>query len=242
MRINSPPGRMLLMGNSAPFNQPFKALPGLVALWPMQNNAALLDISGNAHNLAQHGSVTFGQAVGGGLYSHKLAAAYWNAADDVWNSITGALFIAGWINHDGNAAAQETYLAKWTSAGDQRCYALYRTNTGLLQWTVTALGTSASLIGIASLGAFTTGWTFVAGRYIPSTSVSNWINTTKANNTTTIPASLPDGTGAIEVGSWNGGASGMVGNMGVLGLYNIAPSDAAVLALYNTTKGFYINP
>jgi hypothetical protein len=231
------------LGEGTPANlrywQPFTQLPGLVAIWPMENSSPLLDRSGNGCVLTQSGNPAFTQTPTGGKYADKLAADYWYANDDAWNSITGELFIAGWAKHDAIASAQETYAAKWTATGNQRCFAMFRDATGKLQFEVTPDGTGAAAKAVGSAAPYTTSWVFVAGRYVPSTSLTCWVNNVSLYNLTTIPAGTLDGTGRVELGAWNGGTSGMVGNMGVFALYNIAPSDEQVTALYNATVKYY---
>jgi len=219
----------------------FKTLSGLVGLWQMGNASPLIDSSGNGHTLAQNGAPTFGATARGGTYAVKAATDYWNAADDVWNSITGELFIAGYVKFSGNASAVEHIIAKWTATGSQRCMDLQRTATGLLLFEISTDG-SATAKTVATATPITTNWVFVAARFIPSTSISVSIDTVRSTNSTTIYATIFDGSGAIELGSWNGGTAGMAGNQGVIGLYNVAPTDQQVTNLWNATKSLYPNP
>jgi hypothetical protein len=219
---------------------PFQQLPGLVALWPMQNSSPLLDIYGG-HNLTKHGNATFTQTAQGGLYLDKVAADFYDAADATWNSITGALFIAGWVQHDAAAAAQETYLSKYVVTGNKRTFVFRRQASGQLNISASVDGTAVLGLDSGAGNVIGTSWTFVAGRFVPSTKFSVWINNTRVDAVTAL-ASIVDSDAALELGSWIGGTGGMVGNMGVFGMYNQAPSDAAVTALYNATARFYENP
>lgn len=224
---------------SQPLYGAFSSLSGLAAIWDMENHSPLHDVSGNYRNLIKHGSPAFPKSVNGGSYVDKLVGDYWENFDAPWNSITGELFIAGMVKHDASAAAVEVYLAKWTTTGNQRCFNLQRGASGLLVLTVSIDGTLANVSAMASSGTIGTGWTFIAARYIPSTSMSTWINATKTHGVTAIKASIFDGSGDIELGAWNAGSNGMIGNIGLLGLYNVAPSDAQVTNLFNQLQGYY---
>jgi len=217
----------------------FLSLQGVIGLWIMKKSNPLYEeTSGKA--LTQSGTPAFTKTNAGGLYADKIITDYWSFTDQPWNSPTGEIFIAGYVQHDGNATAQETYLSKYNSTDNNRCYVFRRQATGQISIACSADG--STVLGVDSGAGVTLGttWAFVAGRFIPSTSFSVWLNNTRVD-AATICAGIKDGSNIFELGSWFGGSAGMVGNMGVFGFYNKAPSNQQVLNLYNNTKRFYPN-
>lgn len=228
-------------GQTLKLLEPFLTLPGLVAFWPMsvQDGVSAGDVGGLGYKLAINNAPAFARTAQGGPYMDKVAADYLSVADAAWNSITGALFIAGYVQFDAAAAAIEALVGKWLAAGDQRNYALGRNATGALFIQVSSDGTAAAAVTKTSTLTVTTAWTFVAGAFVPSTSMSVWANGTKWTSAAGIGAAIHNGTGDLEVGSYNGGSNGVVGNMGVWGLYRQVPTDAQVAELFSRTRWAY---
>jgi hypothetical protein len=86
-------------------------------------------------------------------------------------------------------------------------------------------------------------WYFLAGRFSPSAQIKIWwgsvFNLRTAENTTSIPASLYNGTALFGIGAQSGGASFMDGAISRVGLYNMAIPDQFIDVVFQRTRQIY---
>lgn len=98
--------------------------------------------------------------------------------------ITGACSVGGWVKLQADTVAQNVCA----NGSPHAAYDLGYAGSGVYTWSVKPAGAAISV----STAAQTAGvWTFIAGRFVPSTSIDIYVDTVKTTNTTGVPASLP---------------------------------------------------
>lgn len=226
----------IALGTAVPLLQSF---PGIVGLWPMtvtNGTYEAVDVSGNGLHLTNNG-VT---AVKFGSYA-TFDNNYLSRADSVtldirgnWESIENpGLTMGAWVNFD-NASSRVGIMGKYDTTGNQRAYVLFRETTNTINGYFSSDGTS--FIG-QSLGAITSGrWYFVACRFIPSASVTVFVDGDTVQNTTSIPALIFNSSASFRIGSWLGAFDG---KMSLCWLSAAAVPDDLILRYYNHTKVLY---
>lgn len=154
----------------------------------------------------------------GGVFGIQTILGY-NVFDGVDDQISAADFVLlggegltvyGWFRFDaGSLGSSKGLMTKWTTAGNLRCYALYKNAANQIVFEITELGTAATLKTVTSTQVVTSGqWYFLAGSFEASTALTVWTsdptirNLNSVQNTTTIPATFFDSlTPQFRIGS-----------------------------------------
>lgn len=168
-------------------------------------NDTLNDSTTNANNLSVTGT-DYGFRTGK-VYkardTQRSAGNYVYISDNASISVTGALTISAWVNIDV-AAATQAYgvVAKYTGSGNNRSYVLAVNTSNQLNATVSPDGTFASAKAVTGSTALSTGtWYLISFVFVPSTSVTVYLNgASDGTNTTSIPASMFDGAAQLQLG------------------------------------------
>ena len=219
-------------------------LPATRAFWPMSSvaytNPQGLDVSGNANHLTNNNSSTFGYAnlipyVATDGINQYLSKADGGAAN--WADIIGTeayilaaergLTIHGWFLLT-SVAANVGIVNKGTTVAAASSYELFNVAGGTLSFRVS---TGAAYVGVspATLIVANT-WYHIVCRYIPATSISIFLNGTKATTVAGIPAALPDSAAQFTVGAFSTPASYMPGRSTMVSLCAAQHSDVMIAA------------
>lgn len=118
------------------------------------------------------------------------------------NIIDANMTVFGWFRFDaGSLGSSKGLMTKWTTAGNLRCYALYKNASNNIVFEITELGTAATLKTVTSTQVVTSGqWYFLAGSCEVSTAITVWSsdptirNLNSVQNVTAIPAARFDST------------------------------------------------
>jgi hypothetical protein len=239
------------------------ALPGLRACWPMSSvdyaaATQCRDVSGGGYHLTNNaGIVTFGYnnlapvAVFGGAANQYLSRADGGAGN--WADILGTetyitagqqgLSFGGWfLATNAATASNQGLISKYdTGAAVQRSYVLYISGvgvpTGVISNNGVATVTISSTITLSNLT-----WYFLWCIFVPSTSLTIYVNGTASTNVAGIPANVFDSTSAVAIGGYY--TAGAIGNYfggmaSMCGLCAAALSDAQIGALYQQQRAMF---
>ena len=232
----------------------YQALPGLRGFWPMSavayTNPIGLDQSGNANHLTNQNSSDFGYT---GLVPHVsfdginqyLSKADGGAAN--WADITGTeayieaadrgLTIYTWAYFTNAAGAQERIVEKNDAAGG--AYGVLRLAAGNIRFRVDGGG---GFINVDSVATPTAGsWYFLAGRYIPSTSLDIFVNSLVPDNTNLvgIPAAIQDVTAPFTVGASGVPGTYMTGKQSAVALCAVQHTDVLIGSVFSQTQAMF---
>lgn len=203
----------------------------------------LLDeASGNALDSVASNDLTDNATVGAGTGYTDLGATFDNSrdfesgnseffehADNAEFDFTGAFTISAWVKPETNTSG--TIVGKWV--GPNKNY-LFQLSSGKIQ----AIGSSdgstddVSVTGGTTLNTGT--WYHVAVVYEPSTRLEVYVNgATDGTDSSSVPASLHNGSSAFRVGAHTGGAyyDGLMND--VILTKGTAYSDAQISDLYD---------
>lgn len=188
--------------------EPFINLPGLRGYWPMsiaKYTGEAIDHSGASSDLTRVGAPQFGYD--DDSYMQVGVSTDYLTGFTTQQSVTGleawidpairGMTLGCWIYLDVTPPPNKGIISKW-QVSPQRSYSLHFTTGSALAFLVTLNGTSVIFVTGSVIPVQT--WTFVAGRFTPSTEIALFINDAKFTNTTTIPASLNVSTAVFEVG------------------------------------------
>ena len=132
--------------------------------------------------------------------------------------ITGALSVSVWFRQDGTVAQYETLLSKYTAAGDQQAWVIYKgTGTapagerGEMVFLVSATGSSA-ISAVTPLPYEDGNWHHLLATFSPGAYLRIYIDgVLTVNGTSSVPASIYNSSanftmgGTAAVNTWNGG-------------------------------------
>lgn len=228
----------------------FQALPGLVGFWPMssvqRSTGNVYDLSGQGRTLTYNGNPTFTYYNGLMPYIELDGTGdYFSRADETDLDILGSetifttgsrgLTVGGWFYNNADFAAGGTGLiTKYNSAGATTgtfmLYGLTQTPTALVVNGTTAT-TRTSSVTVA-----TGEWWFGVVRWVPSTSLDIFVNSTKTSNVTSIPATINNSTASLELGAFNGANNLYTGRMALCFLCANALGDELISSLYHQSR------
>jgi hypothetical protein len=224
--------------------------PGIVGIWPGSvsgggsgNQNMLVDVSGNALHLTRNGSPVFNAAQLRSIVSFNGSTDYYTHADAAIFDILGTethiastlrgLTIGAWIFPDNALpAATEQILTK----GGTSAYLISRGTTGLMNlW----ISDGITPVQVASTSAVGTGWSFVCGRFDPSTEQKLWVNGTSYTNTTSIPASIANVADNFSIGANGVGSNFFDGSIALAFLAQAAIPDQFINAYFQMTAPLF---
>ena len=222
----------------------FQLLPGLRGFWPMSavgGAGAAIDLSGLGKDLTNTNSCDYGADTLAPFARYNGSTQYHTVADNSAHDIIGSegyivspgLTLGAWVKFDGSAGgSEETVMGKYTS-GDP-AYLIQRVNTsGVMQFLIDSGGSDT----INSDTAVTTAWTFVVGRYIPSTSIDIFLNgVSDGQNTTSIPATIDNSAVAFRIGATGAPGDYLDGDISCAFVCAAALSDDIILALNEQSR------
>lgn len=233
----------------------FQLLTGLRGFWPMSNadeSGWTYDLSGQDRVLRYNGNPTFNADDLAPYIEFDGTGDFLSRPDEAGLDIRGTetsivaamrgLTIGGWFWIDSLApGANDAFIGKWNTAGDQRSYLLYFNDTSNTAcFDVSSLGTAASVITVTGSVMTAAGWHFIVARFDPSTEINIWVNNTEIVNAVGTPASLFNGTADFLVGAYDNGATGLLdGRASLCFLCGALLSDAVVKQLYEQTRAMY---
>jgi len=223
--------------------------PGIVGIWPGSlsgggsgNQDMLVDTSGNGLHLTRNGSPVFNTAQLRNFVSFNGSTDYYTHADAAIFDILGTeahiattirgLTMGAWIFPDNTLpVATEQIITK----GGTSAYLISRGTTGLVNlWIsdgVTPINVSSAAVG--------SGWSFIAGRFDPSTEQKLWVNNTTYTNTTSIPASIANVANPFSIGANGGGSSFFDGSIALVFLAQAAIPDQFINAYFQMTAPLF---
>ncbi len=163
------------------------------------------DSTGN-NNLGDHGTVGAGNGVidGDGVFVRSNSN-YLDKASSTGLNITSNLTVEAWGNsNDITDGTNNLLVSKDGTSSGNGGYSL-RAPGSNISFRISGTG-SDSFTGSGGTTLNSNTWYFFAGVYIPSTSVTVFLNGVQdGQNTTSIPASIFNCTGNPDIGSRNGG-------------------------------------
>lgn len=241
---------------------PYWSLAGLRAAWPMSSvnyaNPMAADVSGNGYGLDNINSADFGndgaapyaQFDGVNQYLRRVDGGAAN-----WADITGGegyivaaqqgLTLGGWFCFD-RLTNSEFLMGKGTGAPPASSYWLiFRGDLANdpIRLTISN-GAATDQVGVQITPATGT-WTFVAGRYEPSTEIKVYAGQggaaplTTNTNAVGIPAALNDSASDFTIGSISGGGNYLDGRASFCFLCAAMLSDTMITALYSQTRALF---
>lgn len=235
-----------------------QAIPGLVSLWPMSvirresGTSRVRDVSGAGNHLNDNNVVSFRYdglvpvADFGGTNQYlSLAsgAGGWANLRGTEGQIPAALrgaTIGGWFYFDAAASAQEVLIGKRASAGNYS-YWLERTSGGNALFAVSTDGTATVTVtasGYGAIGADT--WVYIIGRFDPSAELSIEVNTVRNVNTSSIPASIYNGTADFAIGAAATPGAYFDGKASMCWPSQMLVDDDLLVALYQQSRSLYV--
>lgn len=231
--------------------QPIKIHPevhlqllGLRGYWPMSSideNADPYDLGGQGRVLTNHGTILFQ------LYNllpyadlTPVKTQYFSRADEAGLDITGSLTLGGWfwLNTLAPGVAAVGLIGKNNDAGNQRAYLLYFLDAdNTLRFGMSSLGTSITWVGVTSATVpVTNTWYHIVGRFMPSTSVSIFVDGVRTDNLVGVPASIFNSNTDFEIGAYNAGAGLLDGRACQCFLCSDYLDDVIIRSLFEQTR------
>jgi hypothetical protein len=218
----------------------YLGLPGLRGFWPMSGlntSGDIIDFSGHGLDLSLNGDPDV-----------NLFGDYYSRADEALLDITGTdtgvnsaiqgLTLGCWFyTTDITPATIEFFFSKWKGVNTFRSYLLDVQTSGLLLFGISDDGISATTVTIADAQDAT--WHFLAGRFVPSTSIDIYLDKSKATNTTSIPASIYAGIAPLTIGANATPDRYFAGRIALPFLCAAALSDEVVRHLYQVSRGLF---
>lgn len=152
-------------------------------------------------------------------------------------TLTGGLTLGAWIKTDVFTTAQ-AIMGRWGSG--QQGYLLSVVNDGTVKFEVSASGADSFSVVSADPDLLPIDvWTFVCGRYTPSTEVAVWFNATKTTNVTSIPAALHASTAAFHIGNDALSSRYFDGSLSLAFICGQALPDRMIELLYYQSKAMF---
>jgi hypothetical protein len=216
-------------------------IANLVSIWQMEDVSD--PIGGN--DLTNVNSVGFisGKNNNAGEFVRE-SEKYLSIADaeQVGLDPSGSFTISCWVYLDSLNIYQDI-ITKFNSTGDQRSFFCRVSNGNKIQFYLSTDGISWKTVD--SSNSISNGaWYHVVIRFTASSSIAVFLNNTKTQNTTSIPATMYNGTAGFLIGSNETGETTenwLDGNIDEVYFWNTALSDSAIAALYNSGTGLFIS-
>jgi hypothetical protein len=185
--------------------------PSPVGYWKLDEGTgtSASDISGYANTGTLSGAsvATWKTGKFGSALLFNGTSSYVGAGTGSNLQITGALTLSSWVNLNSNSAEQDVVARNGTSGSYN--YRLYVTSSGKLAMDVSSNGTTLfTATGATTLSTGT--WYYVSGVYVPSTSLTVYVNGIQdGQNTSSIPSSINNSSSiALNIGAEKDGVSG----------------------------------
>jgi hypothetical protein len=82
-------------------------------------------------------------------------------------------------------------------------------------------------------------WNFIAGQFVPSTSVDIWLNESKESNVAAVPATITNSAFGFAIGASAAPSNYFTGRSSIFGVYASVQDDDTVSALYQNTRAAF---
>lgn len=231
---------------------PYLALPGLRGFWPMSSVGVAgqaIDLQGLGNHLTWQGNPMFHFAGlapfcrydGTGDYHDITDAASANAFDirgleayiNDSDSALG-LTLGGWI-YPEETSTLEFIITKW-APDPGFAYRVILGATDIFAFEISDDGSNTDIVtsAVVTMNA----WYFVAGRFIPSTSVDIFVNGVETNQATARP-SIADSPADFAIGARGDGAIPFQGRVSLAFICAMAHSDSIINSLFQQTRSAF---
>lgn len=192
----------------------YLALPALRGFWPMSvtnQNGTVSDLSTldlhltNRNTVMQHALpqpvMDFTSGNSEVLYRADETALDIQGNEAYVHSDYQGLTMGAWVQFDA-VDQNSTLMGKWDTAANQRSYIIYLNgSTSKISFYWSTNGTLQPNVEYDT--ALVAGrWYFVCGRFDPSTEAKIWVNDNFNVDTTSIPATLFNGTASFAIGAY----------------------------------------
>lgn len=234
------------------------ALPGLRAFWPMSavdyTNPQAKDVAGGGYHLTNNNTATFGydpnQVLvpcaffdGVNQYLSRADGGAANWADIIGteayieNTLVGArgLTLGGWFWAD-TTTIDITVMGKGISAAGAYWLRIRGDAADQAQFSMFSGAVQSAATGNAVIDDT---WTFLVGRFDPSTELGVFQNGVWTRNAVGIPATIDDVAGDFTIGARAGGTNFLPGRAGPCFLCAAALDDAAIDSVFQQTRGAF---
>ncbi len=233
----------------------FQALPALRGFWPgssQYESAAgvhqLVDMSGCGQHLTDNNDpkhhigstirVPYVDFNGTNEWYSSVDSAHWDidGTEGATHSTIRGLTIGAWVRFSNAASSSEYILSKRLSAS-QRAYWIYRTAAGDISFGLSSDGLAGGVVSQASAATVgASSWSFVVGRFDPSTAVDVFLNGVLATNSTAIPASIFNSTADLYMAGIDPGSDLMDGNISMAFICAAYIPDYVLIRLYEISR------
>lgn len=217
-------------------------LPSLRGVWGMgsrDENGNVYDVSGQGRTLTNVSSMTFGirnKLIPYGI--HDASADLLRRTSEAALQIAGRITLGGWFYATTAAlGSAQGLIGKWLSAGNQQSYLLNLTAGGAVRAHVSSTGANDTTVDNAVVSDAT--WFHAVLKYIPSTSLSVFLNGVEVENTTSIPASIFASTANFEIGAYSTGSFVLGGRSTLCFLCATALDGAAIQSVYYSQRAMF---
>lgn len=223
----------------------YLTLPGLIGFWPMssiqRSTGNAYDLSGQNRTLTYNGNPTYNYTTTGVPYiALDGTGDYLSRADETDLDILGTeiqnskpgLSVGCWV-YLGVAGTSMMVMSKRGNAGNMS-WNIQRANTDTIRLQISTDGTN--IVNSPSTSISINTWHHVVGVFIPSTSVSIYVDGVEDSTVAGVPASIFNSTAALEIGSFSGGIQLLTGYITQPFLSVNYFSSAMVQSLYQQTR------
>lgn len=225
----------------------FQALPGLVGFWPMssvqRSTGNVYDLSGQGRTLTYSGNPTFNYT---GLVPYASldgTGDYFTRADEtdidilgtetIYNSSVRGLTLGGWF-YFNSLGSRRILISKSNDTTNSSYWLELNSGNGVSFY----IGNGVSFYNANSANVIAVNtWYHICGVYIPSTSVSVFLNGVKVTYSTSIPSTLLNSTFPFNIGTYNNtGLLPLSGRASLCFLSANALSNSIINGLYQRSR------
>ncbi len=229
------------LGNAA---GTFMMLPYIRAVWLQSsvNNANnLLDASDQGRTLSPGTAPSW---VVNGLVPcvrfTRAGSQFLMRLDEAGLDISPEITVMTWIKFTAASTGNATgILAKWTTLGNFRSYALYKSAANAITFSISSLGTAVTVVSVAAPAAVytTANWLFLAGRFRVGAAIDLFVSGTWYTQAT-ILAAIFNSTAQLEMGAMNG-TDFLDADMSITALCAGALPDAVIRNAWEQTRAMF---
>jgi hypothetical protein len=229
----------------------YQALPCLRGFWPMSSQLPTghaRDLGGGGFTLTPTGTPLYGyqdlipyvelDGTDDALYT--VDAANWDITGTEANVVAAqrGLTVGCWFKTDTVAAGVGMLASKWTVAGNQRSYALFRYGA-LMRMIVSSNGTLTTPID-SSNALDASAWHLAIGRYAAGLTLTVFLDGTKTMLAAGVPAAIYGSSAEFNVGASDAHTSYWVdGKIGPTFVCACALSDAICGAIWQQGRAMF---
>lgn len=207
-------------------------LRGLYTFSSLDANDDVRDMSNQSRHLTNQNSADFGRQFLLPYGDLNGSNQYFSRSDEAGYDITGRLTVGIWAKFDALGSFAQC-IGKG-SVGTGYSYVIYKGDDDKIYFRIYDSGGSSDVNSTATVETGT--WYFLAGRYIPSTSVRLYVDETTYLNETSIKSSIQNTSAGFTIGSNHGGALYLDGKVALGFVAADDIGDPAVRMLYNKSR------